>query len=402
MQQNNRVEVVDAIRGIAVAMILMLHSIEHFNLYDFPTPDSPWLRLSDQMIWDGLWYVIGGKAYAIFALLFGFSFYIMYSHAEKRGIDFRPRFCWRLMLLFLFGNLNAAFFCGEVLVLYSIVGFVLPLVCRLKTRTVLILALICILQPVEWLKMIYAMFDPDTSILTFQYRPNWERAMEMLKTGGFWQTVGSNLWDGQIFSLAWAWGAGRFFQTASLFMVGMVAGRKNWFADSPEHRRLWGRVFAIALMIYLPVYGLTNLIPAFTASLSPEDLSSSSLGILAVKSFSAPLMLILSSLHKCCFMLMLVTGMLFAFYTTRLQRAMRLIMPYGRMSLTNYITQSAIGAFLFYHWGLGLYICDTWSELLGLLVLALQICFCTWWMRHHKRGPLEELWSRATWIGSKR
>lgn len=399
-EKTNRVEVVDAIRGIAVAMILMLHSIEHFNFYDMPVPDAPWLRFIDQMIWDGLWYVIGGKAYAIFALLFGFSFYIMYSNAEKRGIDFRGRFCWRLVLLFLFGNLNAAFFCGEVLVLYSIVGFVLPLVCRLKTKTVLIIAAICMLQPIEWIKMIYAIFNNDSTILQFNYREDYQFAMQMLAEGNFIETLKANLWEGQIFSLAWAWGNARFFQTASLFMIGMVAGRIKAFADTPDNRALWAKIFTIAFLIYLPTFGLCNLIPAFTKTLSPEDIEASSLGILTVRSFSTPLLLILSSIHKACFMFMIVTGLLFAFYCTKLCKPMKLIMPYGRMSLTNYITQSIIGSFLFYHWGLNLKLCDTWSELLGLSVLIVQICFCTWWMKNHKRGPLEEVWRKLTWIGS--
>ena len=161
-----RVEVADAIRGIAVAMILLIHSIEHFNLYNQTDPDSPLMRLCDQMVWDSLWFTVAGKAYAIFALLFGFSFYIMDRNAAQRGEDFRLRFCWRMVLLFLFGCLNAAFFCGEVLVLYSIVGFVLPLVCRMKTRSLLILAAILMLQPIEWLKMGYAAFvDSNASIL---------------------------------------------------------------------------------------------------------------------------------------------------------------------------------------------------------------------------------------------
>ena len=112
MGTHKRIEVADAIRGIAVAMILMLHAIEHFNLYNQPVPDSPCLQFIDQMVWDSLWFVIGGKAYAIFALLFGFSFHIMLMHARERGDDFRLRFLWRMVLLFLFGNLNAAFFCS--------------------------------------------------------------------------------------------------------------------------------------------------------------------------------------------------------------------------------------------------------------------------------------------------
>lgn len=394
-----RVEAVDAIRGIAVAMILMLHSIEHFNFYEFTTPESPWLKLTDQIIWDSLWFTIGGKAYAIFALLFGFSFHIMLSNAQQRGQGFRWRFVWRMLLLFLFGNLNGAFFCGEVLVLYSIVGLIMPLVCTLRTRTVLILSAVCLLQPVEWMKMIYAAIHPDAaSILTFDYGSHWQNAMNALREGNFLDTLRANLWDGQIFSLAWAWGAGRFFQTAALFMIGMVAGRLQWFAHTQENRRLWARILAVSLILFFILSGLHALIPQYANSL-PQD-ADTVLTILHQGTFSQPLLSIIGSLKNCAFMFLLVTGMLFAFYGTRLQRLMRGIMPYGRMSLTNYVMQSMIGAFLFYHWGLHLQLCHTWSELLGISVLVVQILFCRWWMAHHRRGPLEEIWSRLTWLKS--
>ena len=394
-----RVEAVDAIRGIAVAMILMLHSIEHFNFYEFTTPESPWLKLTDQIIWDSLWFTIGGKAYAIFALLFGFSFHIMLSNAQRRGQGFRGRFVWRMLLLFLFGNLNGAFFCGEVLVLYSIVGLIMPLVCTLRTRTVLILSAVCLLQPVEWMKMIYAAIHPDAaSILTFDYGSHWQNAMNALREGNFLDTLRANLWDGQIFSLAWAWGAGRFFQTAALFMIGMVAGRLQWFAHTQENRRLWARILAVSLILFFSLSGLHALIPQYANSL-PQD-ADTVLAILHQGTFSQPLLSIIGSLKNCAFMFLLVTGMLFAFYGTRLQRLMRGIMPYGRMSLTNYVMQSMIGAFLFYNWGLHLQLCHTWSELLGISVLVVQILFCRWWMAHHRRGPLEEIWSRLTWLKS--
>lgn len=399
MSKHPRIEVADAIRGVAVAMILMLHAIEHFNYYNLPVPESPWLQLADQMIWDSLWFVVGGKAYAIFALLFGLSFHIMLSHARERGDDFRLRFTWRMVLLFLFGNLNAAFFCGEVLVLYSLVGLIMPLVCNLRTRTVLILAVVCLLQPVEWIKMVLAIVAPGSgSVLDFPYSEHWQRAMQVLAEGSFLQTVRSNLTDGQYFSLAWAWGAGRFFQTAGLFMLGMVAGRENLFSLTERNRKIWIKVFAGCLLLFFPLYGLSSLLPSFIHGLSAEQTAASSIAILADGAFNAPLMLIINSLHKCMFMLMIVTSLLFAFYYTPLQRPLRRIMPYGRMSLTNYVTQSIIGSFLFYNWGLHLVLCDTWSELICLTVLILQIGFCTLWMRHHKRGPLEALWHKLTYI----
>lgn len=134
-----RVDVADVLRGLAVMGIIILHSIEHFNFYSFPDTagQSAWLNFSDKAIWNGLFFMFGGKAYAIFALLFGFSFFIQDDNQRLRGNDFRLRFCWRLILLFLIGNINASFFTAEVLVLYSLVGFILPLTCRLKDKWII-------------------------------------------------------------------------------------------------------------------------------------------------------------------------------------------------------------------------------------------------------------------------
>lgn len=396
-QKQSRVEVVDAIRGTAVAMILLLHSIEHFNLYNHVTVSSPLLQLSDRMVWDSLWFVVGGKAYAIFALLFGFSFYIMDRNAARRGEDFRLRFCWRMLLLFCFGCINATFFLGEVLVLYSLVGFVLPLVCRLKTRTLLIIAAIFMLQPVEWMKLCYAAFiDSSAHILTFE--THWEEAAGILGEGDFLQTAASNLTQGQLSGLIWAWGAGRIFQTASLFILGLVAGRMQWFADTASNRRLWGRVFAVALMAFFPLYGLSSLVPAFVETVSPAELDGSSLWVLGSEPFMEAFMLIITSLHKFCSMTIIVTSLLFAFYCTRLSKPLRFIMPYGRMSLTNYVTQSIVGSFLFYHWGLHLIPCTTVSAAIGMSLLVIQIFFCRWWMTRHTHGPLEAIWKKLTYI----
>ncbi|MGM9732966.1 MAG: DUF418 domain-containing protein [Prevotella sp.] len=386
-------------RAMAVAMITLLHCIEHFNLYNQVNPDSLPLQFVDQMVWDSLWFIVGGKAYAIFALLFGFSFYIMDRNAAKRGEDFRLRFCWRMLLLFCFGCLNASFFCGEILVFYSIVGLILPAVCRLKVKTLLILAAVLMLQPVEWFKMLYAAFvDSKQAILVFDVGTLWNAAMVPIAEGTFLETLKSNLWTGQLATLSWNWGAGRFLQTASLFILGYVAARQQWFADTPANRRLWGRVFAVALLCFFPLYGLSSLIPDFVSSQSPEALASSGLWLLGERPFMDSLMLIINSLHKFAFMTIIVTSLLFAFYTTCLQRPLRYIMPYGRMSLTNYITQSMIGAALFYHWGLHLAPCDTVSVLIGIAILTLQLTFCRWWIKRHTHGPFEAVWRKLTYI----
>ena len=82
-----RVDVADVLRGLAVMGIIILHSIEHFNFYSFPDTagQSAWLNFSDKAIWNGLFFMFGGKAYAIFALLFGFSFF-PYLFAEPEEL----------------------------------------------------------------------------------------------------------------------------------------------------------------------------------------------------------------------------------------------------------------------------------------------------------------------------
>lgn len=381
-----RVEVADALRGFAVAAIILLHSIEHFNFYSFPPTDGQpaWLNFTDRAVWDGMFFMFGGKAYAIFALLFGFSFYIMYNNQERRGNDFRGRFCWRLVLLFLFGNLNACFFSGEVLVLYSLVGFVLPLVCRLSNRIVLWIAALCMIQPVEIVKLCMAIANPEAPVPPSIDGPFWAAIYPALREGSFLDTLKVNLWEGQLASLGWAWENARMFQTASLFMIGMVAGRNGWFADTAKNRRLWGCVLACALVAFFPLYGLSNMLPRFIETASIEK----------------PLLLIITSLHKFAFMLVLVTGVLFAFYSSWMERPLRGLMSYGRMSLTNYITQSIIGSMLFYNWGFALHddLGITASICVGAGILLVQIMFCNWWMRHHTHGPLEWLWRKLTWI----
>ena len=72
---NTRIEVADALRGIAVAGIILYHSVEHFNIFT----SEPVLNTlpSDQLVSDVLAWLLSGKMYGIFAMLFGLSFFIM-------------------------------------------------------------------------------------------------------------------------------------------------------------------------------------------------------------------------------------------------------------------------------------------------------------------------------------
>lgn len=384
---SSRIDVADVLRGFAVMGIIVLHSVEHYNFYSYPETTASWMQFTDKVIWEAMFFTFGGKAYAIFALLFGFSFFIQDNRQLQQGRDFRGRFAWRLVLLFLFGNINAAFFTGEILVLYSIIGFVLIGVCRLSTRVVLGLAIICMLQPLAWWEFFSALVHPGQEIGQNLSNYYFGIAFEAQQGTSFWEMLKVNLWEGQLASLTWAWEHGRMFQTAALFMLGMLIGRTGLFLYTEQNLKFWFKALLIGIIAFFPLNGLGNLLPQFVES----------------QAALVPLKLIIQSLANLGFMVFMVSGIILLFYTTALKKWMSKIIPYGRMSLTDYITQSIVGSCLFYGWGIALhrYLGITWSFGVGILLFGLQYCFACWWMKTHKQGPFEGWWKKATWIGYK-
>lgn len=388
LRSGERVLAVDALRGFAVMGIVLLHNIEHFNFYSFPEVSSPFLGSLDKQLWDLLFFLFSGKAYAIFALLFGFTFYLQNHNCERRGEDFRNRYMWRLVLLLGFGFINASFFPGEILVLYALLGFVLVPVRHLSDKVVAWIAFILMLQPLEWCKVVYALIHPEA---------NPEQMIFSLgdvypELGGhsLWEMIKVNFVTGQLASLNWAWCYGRVFQTASLFMIGMLLGRKGLFRLTEETHtdvmRFWQRVAFYALPSAVLLYFGKEFI----------------YGQIANPFLKATMQTIWNSWYNLAFMLVMVSAFLLLYWINE-GRVQRLLVPYGKMSLTDYVSQSIIGSFLYFGYGLGLhqYCGTTYSLLIGIAFFLLQLGFAHWWFRHFRRGPLETLWHRLTWIGKK-
>ena len=388
LRSGERVLAVDALRGFAVMGIVLLHNIEHFNFYSFPEVSSPFLGSLDKQLWDLLFFLFSGKAYAIFALLFGFTFYLQNHNCERRGEDFRNRYMWRLVLLLGFGFINASFFPGEILVLYALLGFVLVPVRHLSDKVVAWIAFILMLQPLEWCKVVYALIHPEA---------NPEQMIFSLgdvypELGGhsLWEMIKVNFVTGQLASLNWAWCYGRVFQTASLFMIGMLLGRKGLFRLTDETRtgvmRFWQRVAFYALPSAVLLYFGKEFI----------------YGQIANPFLKATMQTIWNSWYNLAFMLVMVSAFLLLYWINE-GRVQRILVPYGKMSLTDYVSQSIIGSFLYFGYGLGLhqYCGTTYSLLIGIAFFLLQLGFAHWWFHHFRRGPLETLWHRLTWIGKK-
>ena len=384
LTSNNRIEIADVLRGFAVMGITLIHFIERFSLNSFPEETSNFFLFTDRVIWDSVFFAFSGKAYCIFALLFGFTFFIQDNSQKEKGKDFRGRFAWRLVLLLFIACINSTLFPGEILVLYALVGYVLIAVCRLSTRTVAIIAVILLLQPLEWGQLIYALVNPEYIMNAEFDAPYWEIVNTAQKESSFLELSKITIWTGNIANMGWMILHGRVTQTAALFMLGMLIGRRYMLPYSEKNIKFWVKTFIIATLSFFPIYGLIGILPDFIAR----------------QELLVPSTLILKSISNIAFTGILFAGVILVYYLTKFKKVLHQLAPYGRMSLTNYLSQSLIGAFLFYNWGVGLYQYTgiTVCFLMGIGVFLLQFFFCRWWLRTHRQGPLEWLWKKATWI----
>ena len=383
---NTRIDVADILRGIAIGGIILIHFIEQLNFYVFPEPSSPFWGAVNQGVWDTVFFLLAGKMYAIFAMLFGLSFFIQHDNQAQRGVDFRLRFLWRMVLLFLFGMFDLLFFNGDILCVYAACGvLIIPLI-RASDKVLKFIAFLLLLQPIELVYIIIGAFDPSATPLDLGSLEHFNTVAVAQEHGSIIDVAVAGLLHGQQINFLWAIENGRFTQTIFFFLVGIMLGRKRLFYNEGNNLSFWKKVLkgaAVAFVILTPLYFLV-----------PKQFESACI--------SNSLNVMLNMWKNLAMMLMIVSGTTLLYYTTSAKNWLIKIAPYGKMSLTNYLSQSIFGAMLFYNWGFGLfrYCGHTAALLMGASFIVLQYLFCTWWLKNHKRGPFEELWARLTWLGN--
>ena len=382
IQKTPRIELVDALRGFAVMAILLVHNVEHFIFPVYPTDSPEWLNVLDKGTFDAVFALFGGKAYAIFALLFGFTFYIQCENQRLKGKDFGYRFLWRLVLLVGFATLNASFFPGgDVLLLFAIMGLVLFVVRNWSDKAVLAAAIFFTLQPVEWYHYIMSLVDSSYQLPDYGVGPMYDKVAEATKSGNFWEFIWCNVTLGQKASLMWTVGAGRILQTAGLFLIGFYIGRKQLFVVDRLKLGFWIKTLIISAVCFAPLHSWRNLI------MEGSSMIQQTVGT------------VFDMWQKLAFTFVLVSSFVLLYQNKSFQQRVSNLRFYGRMSLTNYVSQSIIGAIIYFPFALYLapYCGYFVSLLIGFVVFFAQVMFCKWWFKGHKQGPLESIWHWWTW-----
>ncbi|MDE1146178.1 MAG: DUF418 domain-containing protein [Azospirillaceae bacterium] len=378
----NRITVIDALRGTALVGLFLLHTIEHFDFLRGPTDPPAWLKPFDGAANDTAFFLFGGKAYGIFALMFGISFSLILDSWSRKGGNPNARFLWRLAVLAAIGWVHSLIYCGDILGILAVMGAPLVLLHRMGDRALLVLAAVLLIQPPTlWLVegLLSGRLPPPP--LPFHWSV-YERLTPIYADGGLIDVVKANLWDGLLARTFFTLETGRYLQMMGLFLVGVVVGRNRVLERPDQHRRLLQGVLAGGALAFTVFYPLKRLADGaglpMTTHIEVAGLAGAYCGLAQMAIWASGFVLLYPRLQGLA--------------------PIRALASFGRMSLTCYVSQALVFVPLFYGFGLGLYrfMGPFYSVSAGIVFVALQCALAHWWLRHYRYGPLEWLWRAAT------
>ena len=373
---NNRIAMVDALRGFALLGLFLVHCVERFELHWIDPQPGFWFAT--------VFAVFSGKAFAIFALLFGFGFATIMANERTRGGDFTWRFAWRLALLFAIGTLHALVYRGDILQVLAAVGLVMIPFDRVRSdRLLLALALLLFLQ----LPLILRGFAAAGGAAWAQADPGFfgDSGLGVLAGGSFAELLAVNAGQGIAGKWSFYLETGRVVEIAGLFLLGMVIQRRGWFAEARQHARLWfGVLVGSAVVWYLVLRLEPLLLPPGPgdggAAMHRQSFewASGQWKALAATGFQLSAFVLL--------------------WLTPVRPLLAWLAAPGRMTLTLYVGQSLVAAPLLYGFGLGWWDDFSQGELViaGVVAFALQAWLAALWYRYFRYGPLEWAWRAGT------
>jgi uncharacterized protein len=383
-EPGQRIELIDALRGSALLGILLLHSIEHWDFMRYPEHAPAWLQSLNIQTHDLGFFLFGGKAYAIFAMMFGVSFFLILDRWSRRGITFQGRFVWRLTVLAILGYLHGIIYCGDILLVLAVLGLPLVFLYRLGNRALLWISLALVLQLPSLWETGRVLFDQGYQPLPPRHWAVYNQLGQVYADGTFLDVIRTNLWQGQWSRILWTIETGRYTQMMGLFVWGLLLGRAHIFEDPARAVRLakrallWGAIGFVIIFpvkLHLSAWGLKDLDRYIVDNLVSSYCNLTQMAIWA-------------------------GGFVLLYQWAKARAALRLLAPYGRMSLTCYVTQGLVGVPLFYGFGLGLYryLGPFYSVLLGAAYFSIQCAVARLWLARFAYGPLEWLWRACTFL----
>jgi len=381
---NKRIQLVDALRGFALLGIVLIHFIEHFELFKHPEYYFLFSKETNGTVFKTIFFLISGKAYSIFAVMFGLSFFIQLNRRAEKGSDFRLIFAWRLVLLLLMGLLHSLIYRGDILHIYAFLGLFLILFYKVNTKLLLLFSFLFAVQVPIIFHLAQSFLIPD-----YTYVKDWggnfgSNCTEAYAYGSLLDVIKVNIWEARYIVWAWTYYTGRFVQLFGLFLMGLFLGRIGFFENPYKFKTAIKKVLIYSVLVGVALYLL--------------------IAYLRDSSFSGTQKMLLNDLftsyyNLACTSIILMLFTLFCLKGVK-SFVIKMLAIYGKMSLTNYVFQALFGVIFFYGFGFGMfkYMGATWSLIAGVIFFVIQIIISSYWLKEYYYGPLEWLWRALTFM----
>jgi uncharacterized protein len=365
MNPSDRIDSIDALRGVALLGVLAMNLVMEFRVSIFERflpagrPASP----LDRAVETVLMLAVDLKAFALFSLLFGIGLAIQFEHLSaspsRALLLFR-----RLIVLLTFGLIHLCLIWnGDILTEYALAGLiVLPFLFGprwlLAAGTAAFLGVYLAMQ--EWPPA--GLFPSFGSI-----QRDVQEANQIYPTGSYGEVLAFRLREIRLFVPLHVY---MFPRTLGLFLFGAFVWRSGTLRKPNQALLFSTATGCIGVGAFLILPGSSGAVAAMGIGKLATPLGT----ILLAIGYGALILAIAN----------LASGKALLGWAA----------PLGRMAFTNYLAQSLIFGWIFYGYGLGLFgsIGAAKALAIGLAVYVAQVFFSAWWLGRYRYGPIEWLW----------
>ena len=378
LENKKRFESVDALRGLALLGILLANVpfAENLRLHtvtgQFDTPLSFLFHL-----------LIEKKFITIFSILFGFGFYIQMKKTDEAGINFRPYYFKRMMILFLIGCIHAyLFWFGDIIRDYALCGIVLLFVYKWSSKKILITAIV-------FSAFLTASVFIVNSVLGPQYSFDTSIVRDHPITNSYWQYLWINaridpfvnfLQDSPI-TLVFCFGN---------MLLGFWMAKAGFFQHPDKFKVVRKKLIIIGGVMGVLASYIFWLVTSGKLELTPALLW-------------LPFVIVVGMVLQSLFY---ISAFVSLFQSIWWKKVLSVFILVGKMSLSNYLLQTLFYLLVFFHWTYGLQLFGkinmTETYLIAILFFGIQVVFSKTWLKYHDQGPVETCWKNLSYKFSKK
>jgi uncharacterized protein len=332
-----------------------------------------------------------GKFMTMFTFLFGLGLAVQFSRATERMDSASKRYVRRCAALVLLGVLHLVFlWYGDITHQYALIGLLVLLFRTRTTKTVVVWGLVLALFAVPvgmWIQFVLPrLTSPDAAQAAMDaWKAKDEAfnrtALEAFRGTSYLAVVRANLsvyWHHFVSPVI----ASYHVSTLGNFLLGLAVGRLGWLQDVPTHRRAFRRLFGWGLLAAILPLGIVFGLVKLTGGGTPQQPPPLAMAIA---------MPVIRNVQTLAAAVVYMSAIALLFQRNFFRRLLSIFAPVGRMAVSNYFAQSAIGVFVFYGIGLG-HIGDLrprWTVVMPMVMFTVQMILSWLWLRHFRFGPVE-------------